>query len=205
MLMNRFFNRSILIALAAASIAPGCSVYKHYQAAKPENVQKTEAMLTDAGFHTIQIDNSSSEQAGLAANLPTYELRQYAASSGSVYWYYDPDICSCVFEGDQAAFNSYQMAQQQRHDIAEYASQSQDQEVASLNALNGRMFPLPILWLGSGGFYSGFFHGGGIGHGGGGLGGGGRGGGTHIGGGRSTGGGGGGGGHGGGGHGGGHR
>src|SRR5216683_2542672 len=123
-----------------------------------------------------------------AANLPTYELRQYPASSGSVYWYYDPDNCSCVFEGDQPAFSSYQMAQQQQHDIAEYASESQDEEVASLNALNGRMFPLPILWLRYGGFYGGSFKGGGSGH--------------HGGGGRHTGGGGGGG-HGGGGHGGG--
>jgi len=162
--MNRFFNRSILIALAGVSIASGCSTYKHYQASKPENVQKTEAMLTDADFHKIQIDNSSSEQAGLAANLPTYELRQYPASSGSVYWYYDPDNCSCVFEGDQPAFSSYQMAQQQQHDIAEYASESQDEEVASLNALNGRMFPLPILWLRYGGFYGGSFKGGGSGH-----------------------------------------
>ena len=194
-MINRLFNRSILIALAGVSIASGCSVYKHYQAAKPENVRQTEAMLTDAGFHTIQIDNSSSEQAGLAANLPTYELRQYPVPSGSIYWYYDPDICSCVFEGDQPAFNSYQMAQQQQHDIAEYAAESQDEEVASLNALNGRMFPPPILWLGYGGFYGGFFHGGGGGHHGGG--------GVHFGGGRH---GGGGGGHGGGGHGGGgHR
>jgi hypothetical protein len=154
-------------------------------------------MLSDAGFHTIQIDTS--DQAGLAANLPPYELRSYPASIGSVFWYYDPKICSCVYEGHQAEFDSYVMVSRQQRDTTEYAAESKEQEVASLNALSGTKFPPPIFFIGgfggiSGGLPSG--GGGGRGSGGGGHGvGGGHGGGRH---------GGGGGGHGGGGHGGGH-
>ena len=67
-------------------------------------------------------------------------LRSYAAQSGTVYWYYDPDICECVYEGHQGDFDRYQMAQRQETDTAQYAAQSSDQQVASLNAL----MPLPI-------------------------------------------------------------
>ncbi len=89
LLRRRFF-----VALLLALIASGCSLYRRYEASRPETIRQTESMLSDAGFHTIQIDTS--DQAGLAANLPPYELRSYPASSGSVFWYYDPKICSCV-------------------------------------------------------------------------------------------------------------
>jgi len=166
-MMNRSFIRRVLFAIAAISLASGCSAYQHYQASKPDVAKKTEAMLTDAGFKTIQIDNSSAEQAGLAADLPTYELREYPISSGVVYWYYDPDFCSCVFEGNQEAFETYQMARRQQQDTADYVAESQDAEVASLNGINGMMFP-PPLWIGGyHNYYGGGFLGGGSGGGGG--------------------------------------
>ncbi len=146
-------RRRLFVALISALIASGCSAYRRYQAARPETIRQTESMLSDAGFHAIQIDTS--DQAGLAANLPPYELRSYPASSGSVFWYYDPEICSCVYEGHQAEFDSYQMMARQQRDTTEYAAESQDQEVASLNALNGAMFPPPIFFFGGFGGLSG--------------------------------------------------
>src|SRR3981081_380814 len=98
LLRRRFF-----VPLVSVLIASGCSVYRRYEASRPETIRQTESMLSDAGFHTIKIDTS--DQAGLAANLPPYELRSYPASSGSVFWYYDPKICSCVYEGHQADFD----------------------------------------------------------------------------------------------------
>ncbi|HZC46913.1 MAG TPA: hypothetical protein VE243_10585 [Candidatus Acidoferrum sp.] len=156
-------------------------------------------MLSDAGFTTIKLDTD--DKAGLVEDLPPYEIRSYAAQSGSVYWYYDPDICECVYEGHQAEYDRYQIALEHQNDVAQYAAESSDQEVASLNALNGGFFPPPILWIG--GFAPApHFGGGGRG---GGEGGGGRGGGHGIGGGHGGGGGGRGGGGGGRGGGGGHR
>ena len=72
--------------------------------------------------------------------------------------YYDPDVCSCVYEGHQNEFERYQMAMRQETDTAQYAAESGDQEVASLNALNGAMFPPLIFWVG--GFAPGYFIGG---------------------------------------------
>jgi hypothetical protein len=50
------------------------------------------------------------------------------------------------------------MAMRQETDTAQYAAESGDQEVASLNALNGAMFPPLIFWVG--GFAPGYFIGG---------------------------------------------
>jgi hypothetical protein len=173
-----------MAAILLALIASGCSMYQHYEASKPENVRKTEAMLSDAGFTTIKLDSDDKE--GLAEDLPPHELRSYAIQSGKVYWYYDPDVCGCVYEGHQGEYDRYQMALEHQNDVAQYASESSDEQVASLNALNGGFFPPPLFWIGGyaplppyysgggghgvGGHHSGggFGHGGGGSHGGGG-------------------------------------
>ncbi len=159
-------QKPLVVAILLALIAPGCSLYHHYEASRPEAVQKTEAMLSDAGFTTIKLDTS--DKVGLVENLPPYEIRSYAAQSGKVYWYYDPDVCACVYEGHQNEFDRYQMAMRQENDTAQYAAESADQEVASLNALNGGFFPPPLIWIG--GFAPGPYIGGGgnshVGHGG---------------------------------------
>lgn len=173
--MQKLFVLAVLLAL----MLPGCAIYHSYEASKPETVRKTEAMLSDAGFTTIKVDTD--EKGGLVEDLPPHEIRSYKAPSGAVYWYYDPDICSCVYEGHQGDYDRYQMAQRQESDTAQYASQADDEQVASLNALNGAYFPPPIFWVGGfapvphfgGG--GGGRHGGGGGHGGGGHGGGGHG------------------------------
>jgi hypothetical protein len=157
-----------MVAFLSALIFSGCSLYRSYEASRPATVRKTEAMLSDAGFTTIKID--STDQVGLVEDLPPYEIRSYAAQSGTVFWYYDPNICACVYEGHQGDFERYQMAQRQESDTAQYAAQSSDEQVASLNALNGGFFPPPIIWIG--GIAPIHVGGGGFGHGHGGFGGG---------------------------------
>lgn len=139
-------QKRFIVAVLSALIVSGCAAYHHYEASKPEAVQKTEAMLSDAGFTTIKIDTS--EKVGLVQDLPPHEIRSYAAQSGTVYWYYDPDVCSCVYEGHQSEFERYQIAVTQQNDTAQYAAESGDREVASLNALNGTFFPPPLIWVG---------------------------------------------------------
>jgi hypothetical protein len=161
-------NRFIVLVLSAL-ILSGCSAYRSYKASRPETVQKTEAMLSDAGFTTIKIDTS--DKVGLVEDLTPHEIRSYAAQSGKVYWYYDPDVCSCVYEGHQNEFDRYQIAMKQQSDTEQYAAESQDQDIASLNALNGMFFPPPLIWVGGfapgppiGGGHGGGGHGGGRGH-----------------------------------------
>jgi uncharacterized membrane protein YgcG len=159
MSLRRSLNLVLLVLALGAS---RCSIYRRYQASKPEVIKQTEAMLSEAGFSKIAIDTSDS--ASLASNLPPRELRSYPADGGYVYWYYDPDVCGCVFEGRQDTFDRYQMLMRQQHDTVEYAAESQEGEIASLNALNQMYFPPPMLWYGVG-IYGGFHsQGGGGGH-----------------------------------------
>jgi hypothetical protein len=157
------YQRIIIAVLFALSVS-GCAAYRNYEASKPETVRKTEAMLVDAGFTTIKLDTD--DKVGLVEDLPPHQIRSYAAQSGSVYWYYDPEICGCVFEGHQSDFDRYQTALTHENDAAQYAAESDDNQVASLNALNGGFFPPPLIWIG--GFapvlHSGGGHGGGGGH-----------------------------------------
>jgi hypothetical protein len=172
--LQRLFVFVVLLALTLSD----CAIYRRHEASKPETVRKTEAMLSDAGFTSIKVDTD--EKGGLVEDLPPYEIRSYKAQSGAVYWYYDPDICLCVYEGHQGDYDRYQMAQRQESDTAQYAAQSDDEQVASLNALNGGFFPPPIFWIGGsapvfiggghGGGHFGGGHGGFGGHGGGGHG-----------------------------------
>jgi hypothetical protein len=162
-------RKPFIVAVLLALIMPGCALYRQYEASRPEAVQKTEAMLSDAGFTTIKLDTD--DKVGLVEDLPPDEIRSYAAQSGTVYWYYDPDVCTCVYEGHQKEFDRYQMALRQQNDTAQYAAESQDQEIASLNALNGTFFPPPMFWVGGFApipyYYTGGGHGGwhGWGHG----------------------------------------
>ena len=166
---NFLLRPRLLLAILPALIASGCSVYRSYQASKPDNIRVTESMLSDAGFQTIKIDTT--EQTGLAEDLEPYEVRKYAASSGPVFWYYDPKVCSCVYEGHQGDYDRYGMALRSEDDTSEYAAESEQEEVASLNAINGGFFPPPIFVLGGfgvgfggGGGGGGHMHGGGGGH-----------------------------------------
>lgn len=161
-----------ILAVLLTMIPSGCAAYRRYEASKPENIRKTEAMLSDAGFTTIKLDTD--DKVGLVEDLPPDEIRSYAARSGTVYWYYDPDLCECVYEGHQGEFDRYQMAREHEYDTAEYAAESDDEQVASLNALNATFFPVPIFWIGGfapsphfiGGGHSGGHGGGhGVGHG----------------------------------------
>src|SRR5271170_5349644 len=134
LLQNRF-----IVAMLSALILSGCAATRRYEASRPEEVKKTEAMLSDAGFRTIEIDTS--EQVGLAKDLTPHEISSYDVQSGKVYWYYDPDICSCVYEGHQDEFDRYKMLLRQQNDSAQYAAESEDDEVASLYSLNPTCFP----------------------------------------------------------------
>ena len=142
----RSVRNSIALAIVLAMLASGCAMYRRYEDSKPENVWKTEGMLSDAGFTTIKLDND--DKVGLVEDLPAYELYTYKTQSGPVYWYYDPDVCKCVYEGHKPEYDRYQLALQHEGDVAQYAAQSEDQEIAQLNALNGGFFPPPVLWMG---------------------------------------------------------
>jgi uncharacterized membrane protein YgcG len=179
---------SLLASLAlSATMVCSCSLANQYRYGRPSVVSETEAMLTDAGFERIDIENSAQQE--LVANLPAHEIRHYVAAGGAVYWYYDPDLCRCVWVGDDGAYQRFDDARAHENDVAAYVAESDDADALALSSLGGAYLPPPAflfggyapVGLGYGGFpFGGGGHGGRGGHrgsgGGGGRGGHGRGG-----------------------------
>jgi hypothetical protein len=115
-------------------------------------VSDTEAKLEDAGFTKVLVDIPSED----LEHLPTFKLNQYQTASGVVFWYYDPDYCQCLFEGNQAEADRYALALQHQNDLAQYQQNETEESIAQqglmASAFNGAV-PSPFFWGGWGAWY----------------------------------------------------
>jgi hypothetical protein len=68
-------------------------------------VKDKEDLLAAAGF-TVQSANTPQRLASLRA-LPANKFIPKAKGDGLEYIYADPVVCSCLYIGDQTAFNAY--------------------------------------------------------------------------------------------------
>lgn len=138
---------TILAVVVGASIAlQGCSAWQHYKASRPAKVAATEQALTQAGFRRLDADQP--DQIQIVEGLPSYAIHSYPSTSEVVFWYYDPRYCGCVYVGDENAFHRYDWDQIQQNDTATYVADTEDYDAASLNSLNGTMFPPSLFLLG---------------------------------------------------------
>jgi hypothetical protein len=135
---------TLVLAVTVAG-ATSCSAYKEYQDSQPANIQKVEARLVQAGFHKVPIETPA--QNGAVAGLPLHQLNRYDSAKGSVFWYADPTVCKCLYQGDMLAYQSYQGIMEQERDTAEYMNDTQPNQVAYLGFF-GDNFP-PPLWYGT--------------------------------------------------------
>src|SRR5208283_3006323 len=97
----RFIKLIFLAAIFA--IVGSCSLFGDYEASRPANVTKIESRLEQAGFRRVSIETP--EQNGAVEQLPLHRLNRYQSASGSVFWYADPTVCSCLYQGDQKAYD----------------------------------------------------------------------------------------------------
>jgi hypothetical protein len=132
----------LIMGCVIFALTGSCSVYDSYEASRPSNVLEIESRMVQAGFHRIPIETP--EQNGAVAQLPMHRLNRYQSANGSVYWYADPTVCSCLYEGDQKAYDLYAGLLQQEHDTAEYVNDVQPEQVTYLSPF-GYMFPPPLL------------------------------------------------------------
>lgn len=133
---------SLILFAAMLSVAGSCSSYKNYEASRPANVMQTESRLTKAGFRMVPIETP--DQNGAVAQLPMHQLNRYDSAKGSVYWYLDPTVCQCLYEGDPVAYENYVALQQQENDTAEYVNDTNPNQVVNLTPF-GYAFPPPLL------------------------------------------------------------
>jgi len=113
-----------------------------------QRVLETESTLSAAGFHPVPAKRAA--ELSHVSSLPPLELSYYIDNGRFRYRFADPEFCRCVFEGDQAAYQTYERlriaAEKERSDRqAAQIRREADQQTAldSVTALN----PLRFNWF----------------------------------------------------------
>jgi hypothetical protein len=132
----------LTLLCAILAIAGSCSLYNDYESSRPANIGELEARLVQAGFHRVAIETPA--QNGAVADLPLHRLNRYQSATGNVYWYADPTVCHCLYEGDQPAYERYAALLEQESETAEYVNAVQPEQIAGLSPF-GYAFPAPIV------------------------------------------------------------
>src|ERR1700733_15065682 len=106
-----------LLICATFALAASCSALDDYKASQPPNVARMETRMEQAGFRKISIETP--EQNGAVEQLPLHKLNRYDSAKGSVFWYADPTVCKCLYQGDLEAYQRYQGLVEQENDTAD--------------------------------------------------------------------------------------
>lgn len=129
----------LVISGAVLAFVAGCAVTAQQRA------RQIEPLLSAAGFHMHPAD-SPGRSAALQALTP-YKIHYYVRAGKPHYWYADPEVCQCVFAGDEKAYQRYQrlkLAEQMTQEQAETAQLNEDtamQEEMDLSA-----WPYDPMW-----------------------------------------------------------
>jgi hypothetical protein len=109
MMMTGSIGRRIFLALAflaAAAAIGGCA------AIRERETRDTEDMLAAAGFVMKPADTP--DKAANLQSLPPHRLVLQRRDGQPYYVYADPDVCRCVWAGDQKAFAQFQQMRIQK-------------------------------------------------------------------------------------------
>jgi len=100
----------VLLALICGCTAVNPTVTQSSPQTAYEQALEIEHMLDTAGFQSLPASNP--EQKNRLKALPSMKLGYYLDQHGAAnYWLADPDYCGCVFHGDEAAYERYQLLQ----------------------------------------------------------------------------------------------
>ena len=108
------WNPYIWLSMLLAAICGCAAVNPMIGQAPPQTVheqaQEIEPMLATAGFQSLFPSNS--EQKNRLKALPSMKMGYYRDQHGAAnYWLADPDYCGCLFHGDEAAYERFQLLQ----------------------------------------------------------------------------------------------
>ncbi len=142
--MNRSRTTVCLLAVVALALAlVGCgaagsplpSVQSLRQEVRPpptpaQSAQNLEPMLEAAGFIKLAADTPEREQR--LASMEPLKLNYFVGKTGKLhYWFADPEVCHCLFHGDDQAYQRYeQMKAENRIGITPQRARTyQDEEL----------------------------------------------------------------------------
>ena len=74
-------------------------------------------------------------------------LNRYESAKGSIFWYVDPAVCHCLYQGDQQSYDQYTSILQQEKETAEYVNDVRPDQVVYLSPF-GYAFPPPLIFAG---------------------------------------------------------
>ncbi len=130
-----------LAALIAGGF--GCVSYRGAPLEPEQSVEQMEALLAAAGFKQIVAD--SPQKMAILSKLPPHQLRYYPTKNGLVFWYADPDKCRCVYQGDQKAYQQFQLLKLQQREIEEYEQAAMAEQGSMLYAFDPLWFGMPFF------------------------------------------------------------
>jgi hypothetical protein len=115
----------VLVLLAAAAAIGGCA------AMREREVRDVEDMLAASGFVMRPAD--SADRAANLQSLPPHRLVLQQRDGQPYYVYADPDICKCVWVGDQKAHAQFQQMRIQKQIADEQLAAAQAYRDAAFN------------------------------------------------------------------------
>jgi hypothetical protein len=95
------------VAAAGCAATPGSIANPFAEAKTPQQqAQDVEPMLQAAGFS--ELPATTPDQEVRLKTLPPLKLGYYDDEKGvRHYWLADPDVCKCIFHGDEAAYQRF--------------------------------------------------------------------------------------------------
>jgi hypothetical protein len=115
----------VLLFVAAAAALDGCA------AMREREVREVEDMLAASGFVMRPAD--SADKTANLQSLPPRRLVMQQRDGQPYYLYADPDVCKCVWAGDQKAYAQFQQMRIQKQIADEQLAAAQAYRDAALN------------------------------------------------------------------------
>ncbi len=115
----------VLLFVAGAAALDGCA------AMREREVREIEDMLAASGFVMRPVD--SADKAANLQTLPPRKLVMQQREGQPYYLYADPDVCKCVWAGDQKAYAQFQQMRIQKQIADEQLAAAQAYRDAALN------------------------------------------------------------------------
>jgi hypothetical protein len=136
--------RHATFILAMLLLCAGC-------ATEQDRIQEVEQMLAAAGFHQEPVD-SVQRQTQMATLRPHRLLMQWLEAGGNevpAYVYADPELCHCLYIGDEKAYQRFQRLAFEKKLADEYmtAAEMAQTETLDWDLWAPDLFPLPIVVL----------------------------------------------------------
>ncbi len=132
-----------LALLALMLSGAGCVTYHGAPVESTQAPQQLAALLTAAGFKQVPADTS--QKMDILRKLPSHEIHHYPTKDGMVFWYSDPEGCRCVYEGDQKAYQQFELLKLQQQELQEYEQTAMQQQGTMLYSFNPLWFGMPVF------------------------------------------------------------